>query len=270
MSKLNLSKRGSILPDYTEDEGTSAASEIPVDAILESPHQPRGSMAEDALTRLAESIEEQGVLQPVLVRQKGRKYELLAGHRRLEASKRAGMVTIPAIVRNVDDQEAQLIALTENLNREDITPIEEAHALRALQKATGWGVREMGRKIGRHPNQVSDSLKVAEAISPSLLRKAGVKDFNALPFSSLKALLTVEKAGDRQKAIRALADAAGKVDRALVVAKAAGGSTSSWKYSEKKNGSGWTLSAREPDGLPEAEKAALKERLELILKEMAG
>lgn len=263
MKSLNLGKRASVQNLNTSPEG---ASEIPTSAILDSPHQPRQSMDPEALQRLSESVVEQGILQPILVRPRGKKFELLAGHRRLAAAKLANLATVPAIVRTVDDHGAQVIALTENLNREDITPIEEAHALLALQTATGWGIREIARKVGRHASQVSESIRVAGSITPELLRTAGIRDFNAVPFSSLKALAAVEKPADRTRALKALAGASGKVDRVGIVRKEKKQGRG-WKLTSRAQG-GWSLTVHQPARLSQKERDELRATLKKILKEI--
>jgi ParB family chromosome partitioning protein len=120
-----------LLGGVREDEKvTSDAAEvrlIPLGAITPNPHQPRREFSEEALNDLAASIETRGVLQPVLVRPLGSgKYELVAGERRLRASKKAGLTEIPSLVREMSDQESLAIALIENLQREDLNAVEEA------------------------------------------------------------------------------------------------------------------------------------------------
>lgn len=255
-TQLNLTARTSVRNPNT----STGASEIPVSLVIESPHQPRLHMALEALRSLAESIEEQGVLQPILVRQKGKKYELLAGHRRLAATKLAGLERIPAIVKEVSESEAQLIALTENLNREDISPIEEATALKALQEQTGWGVREISRKVGRAPSTVSDALKISSVLTYEGLKKAGISDPNAVPFSALLNVAKQEKADTRKTLLGILAgkSAPGTTERAVAAAPAP-----SWKLSEK--GSRWQISAFDPKKLPKKEKRELKAALESLI-----
>ena len=96
---------------------------LPIDLIHQSPYQPRQVMEPEALEELASSIRQQGVVQPIVVRKAGDEYELIAGERRWRASQQAGLQNIPAVVKNVNDQEAAAIAIIENLQREDLNPV---------------------------------------------------------------------------------------------------------------------------------------------------
>src|SRR5512137_1043490 len=112
-----------ILQDV-EERGSSRL--IPIDQIVPNPEQPRISMREETILELATSIQEKGLLQPILLRRKNGKYEIIAGERRYRASLKAGLKEVPAIIKDVDDREALEIALTENLQREDLNPVEVA------------------------------------------------------------------------------------------------------------------------------------------------
>ena len=101
---------------------------LPVDLIHQSPYQPRQAMEPEALEALASSIRQQGVVQPIVVRKTGDEFELIAGERRWRAAQQAGLQEIPAVIKSVNDQEAAAIAIIENLQREDLNPLEEAQA----------------------------------------------------------------------------------------------------------------------------------------------
>lgn len=154
-----------LLGGVREDENVTAdAAEvrlIPVGAITPNPHQPRREFSEEALNDLAASIETRGVLQPVLVRPLGGgKYELVAGERRLRASKKAGLEEIPSLVRDMTDQESLAIALIENLQREDLNAVEEALGYQRLQQEFGLSQEELARQVGKSRSAVANSLRL--------------------------------------------------------------------------------------------------------------
>jgi ParB family chromosome partitioning protein len=136
--------------------------ELPVDKILPNPAQPRLSYEEDSLTELADSIREHGVLQPVLVRPAGSQYELIAGERRWRASRLARRETIPAIVVEFDEQTALEVSIIENLQREDVSPLEEASMFRKMT-ALGYSVRQLAQKIGKDKGYVENRMRLADA-----------------------------------------------------------------------------------------------------------
>ena len=122
--------------------------EVPISRILPNPAQPRLSYEEDSLTELADSIREHGVLQPILVRPVGGQYELIAGERRWRASRMAQRDSIPAIVVDFDDETALEVSIIENLQREDVSPLEEASMFRKMTDL-GYSVRQLAQKIGK-------------------------------------------------------------------------------------------------------------------------
>ncbi len=137
--------------------------EIQVSRILPNPAQPRLSYDEDSLTELADSIRERGVLQPILVRPVGHEYELIAGERRWRASKLAGRDTIPAIVVEFDDQTALEVSIIENLQREDVSPLEEAAMFRRMTETFDYSVRQLAQKIGKDKGYVENRLRLTDA-----------------------------------------------------------------------------------------------------------
>ncbi len=136
---------------------------LPVELISPNPRQPRRRFDEEALQALAGSLGERGVLQPVLVRPKrGGTYELVAGERRWRAARIAGLETIPALVRDREDAVALELALIENMAREDLSPIEEAHACAALVEELGLTREEVGRRVGRSRVAVSNLIRLLD------------------------------------------------------------------------------------------------------------
>lgn len=148
---------GSLLPTGTESQ--LDARLVPVDDIEPNRYQPRTEMDEDALADLAESIRTHGVLEPIIVRPSGNGYELVVGERRWRAARQAGLSEIPAVVRDLTDQEAAVVALVENLQREDLNPIEEAKAFRRLLELN-LTQEEVAAQVGRSRSAVANSLRL--------------------------------------------------------------------------------------------------------------
>jgi ParB family chromosome partitioning protein len=153
------------------DASTLAVSDkslqnLPVDMIRQSPYQPRQIMEPEALEALANSIRQQGVVQPIVVRKVGESYELIAGERRWRASQQAGLQEIPAVIKDVDDQEAAAIAIIENLQREDLNPLEEAQAFANLIDKFGLTHQEVGEVVSRSRAAVSNSLRLLALAQP--------------------------------------------------------------------------------------------------------
>lgn len=141
-------------------EPASAAQELLIKNIAANPYQPRCNFDEEKLQELAASIKEFGVVQPVVVRKKGRSYELVAGERRLRAAGLAGLTKVPAIVKDYDDAKMMEIALTENIQRHDLNPIEEAQGLRRLMQEFKLTQEQTAEKVGRSRSAVTNILRL--------------------------------------------------------------------------------------------------------------
>lgn len=137
---------------------------VPVDRIDANPDQPRQTWDEAALDDLAASIREHGVLQPVLVRPRdGGRYQLVAGERRWRAAKRAGLQTVPAMIEEIDDDTALEIAIIENLQREDLSPLDEALMFERMTADHGYSVRKLAQKLGKDKGYIENRLRLADA-----------------------------------------------------------------------------------------------------------
>jgi ParB family chromosome partitioning protein len=137
---------------------------IPVDRIVPNPEQPRIAFDEETLAELAASIREHGVLQPILVRPIGNnEYQLIAGERRWRASKASGRDTIPALVEEIDDDTALEISIIENLQREDLSPLDEAAMYERMVKDHGYSVRKLAQKLGKDKGYLENRLRLADA-----------------------------------------------------------------------------------------------------------
>src|SRR3990170_1635172 len=141
----------------------TAVREIPIDKIQPNPSQPRMTWVEETLQELAASITEHGVLQPILVRPAGDGYEIIAGERRWRASKIAGRETVPAIIERFDDATALEIALIENLQREDLSPLDEASIYSKMTGELGYSIRGLAGKLGKDKGYVENRLRLASA-----------------------------------------------------------------------------------------------------------
>lgn len=143
-----------IMESATEDE----IKEIPVSEIRPNPYQPRKTFNEEALRELAESIKNYGVFQPIIVKKSIKGYDLIAGERRLRASKLAGMHTIPAIVKDFDDNQMREISLLENLQRENLTAIELAWAYKGIIDNLDIRQEDLAHKIGKSRSHITNTL----------------------------------------------------------------------------------------------------------------
>lgn len=152
---------GALIPTEVTGDRSSALVDIPVSGIEPNQHQPRQAFDEEALAALTASIREVGVLQPVLVREtdEGR-YELIAGERRWRAAKRAGLQTVPAIVRTVSDLGRVEHALIENLHRQDLNPLEEAAAYQQLIEDFGLTHEQLSSRVGKSRAAITNTLRL--------------------------------------------------------------------------------------------------------------
>jgi len=155
---------GSLIPAGTDDTGgdgsTTRLADVSVDDISPNPYQPRVHFDEDSLGDLTESIRQIGVLQPILVRQIDDGYELIAGERRWRAAQRAGLASVPAIVRAADDLGSMEQALVENLHRQDLTPLEEAAAYNQLLEDFELTHEQVAERVGKSRAAVTNTLRL--------------------------------------------------------------------------------------------------------------
>ena len=154
---------GSLMGEAQSETGFAAPeTEMPLEQIVPNPNQPRTHFNESELEELSESIRENGVLQPLLVRKNGSKYEIIAGERRYQASKIAGLEKVPVIVRDVDDQKMLELALIENLQRSDLNPIEDAKGYKRLIKASGMTQEALSKAVSKSRSAITNSLRLLD------------------------------------------------------------------------------------------------------------
>ena len=161
---------GSLIPPGSVEDETAGFREVPVSSISPNPRQPRTTFDEESLASLAASVREVGVLQPLLVRAAGEgRYELIAGERRWRAAKRAGVQTVPVVVRSVDDAAGLEQALVENLQREDLHPMDEAAAYQQLIEDFHLTHDEVAARVGKSRSAVSNALRLFQ-LPPTIQR----------------------------------------------------------------------------------------------------
>lgn len=177
---------GALIPQGGPAASSTDLVQLPLNQITANRHQPRKQFDEEALTSLVDSIKAVGVLQPVLVREVGPgEYEIIAGERRYRAARRAGLATIPAVVRLVDDVTSLEQALVENLQREDLNALDEASAYQQLIEDFGLTHDEVARRVGKSRATVTNSLRLFQ-LPPAVQRH--VRD-NVLTAGHARALL---------------------------------------------------------------------------------
>lgn len=192
--------------EYRQTRDTQATGEEPAEIsikdIVANPYQPRKTFDQELLEELAASIKEHGVIQPLIVREQGKGYELVAGERRLRASELAGLTTVPAIIRTYTDEQMMEIALVENIQRHNLNPIEEAEGINQLMKACKLTQEQAAEKVGRSRAAVANLLrllKLPQAIQENVSRET-------LTMGQVKPLLTLPKEKDQLEIAQATID----------------------------------------------------------------
>jgi ParB family transcriptional regulator, chromosome partitioning protein len=184
----------------TPEAPQSGTPELSVDGIVANPYQPRSRFDDEAIQELAASIRATGVLQPVLVRrnQGVGGYQLVAGERRLRAAIVVGLKKIPAIVKDVTDQEMMELSLVENIQRENLNPIEEAKAYQALVKELGLTHDQVSERVGKQRVSITNALRLLGL--PVEVQEMVSRE--TLSAGHARALLAIEKSGDQLAAAR--------------------------------------------------------------------
>ncbi|MCD6521742.1 ParB/RepB/Spo0J family partition protein [Candidatus Calescamantes bacterium] len=184
MSRKALGKGLEALIPSQKREGVS---ELPIDLLSPSAFQSRESFEETAIQELANSIREKGIIEPILVRKKGEKYEIIAGERRFRAAGIAGLKKVPVIIKEVDDEEAIELSLIENLQREDLNPLERAKGYLMLMEKFGLTQEEVAQRVGKSRASVANTLRLLrlpESVKEAL-RKGEISEGHARVLLSL-------------------------------------------------------------------------------------
>lgn len=174
--------------------------EIDIENIVTREDQPRKNFDEDAMEELTDSIKEYGVIQPILCRPKKNKYEIIAGERRFRASKRAGLETIPVIVKNIDEKSLMEISLIENIQRQDLNPIEEALAYEDLREEFGYTQEELAKKLGKSRSYIANILRLLKLDEET---KKYLRD-GKITSSQARTLLSIDNLDERKKYLHRL------------------------------------------------------------------
>ncbi|OGC06871.1 hypothetical protein A2526_05690 [candidate division WOR-1 bacterium RIFOXYD2_FULL_36_8] len=163
MNKKGLGRGlSALIPEGSVFTGGRTIVNIPIDKVIPNPRQPRTVFNEDSLKELAESIKSTGVAQPILVRLRKGNYELVAGERRLRAAKIAGLNVIPSIIKDFSDQESVQLALIENLQREDLNPMDEAEAYSKLLSEFSMSQIDIANKVSKNRSTIANMLRLNE------------------------------------------------------------------------------------------------------------
>lgn len=194
MAKRGLGKGLEAL--FTGDEtGATGSTQIRVENIVARKDQPRKKFKEEALKELAESIREHGILQPLLVRPNGDMYEIIAGERRFRAAVSIGLEEVPVVVREMEDTSAMEAALIENLQREDLSPVEEAFAFKEMIERYTYTQEQLAAKIGKSRVYVANSVRILNLPEEILLM---VED-GRLSAGHARAILSIKDKGQQMK-----------------------------------------------------------------------
>ena len=183
---------------------------LPARTIRPNPAQPRKVFRPDALTELANSIRQHGILQPLSVRRTGMTYELIAGERRLRAAQLAGLTEIPCIILSMDEQESGIAALVENLQRQDLDFIEEAQGISRLMSSCGFSQEQAAKMLGKSQSAIANKLRILRHSQQvrHALREAGLTERHA------RALLKLGSEEEKLAAIAVMAEQSMSVARA--------------------------------------------------------
>ncbi len=197
---------GALIPQ-TPKTGTSTAASggpihISIDRVRPNPHQPRQGMNEEKLLELAASIKEHGIIQPIVVTQVGNMYQIVAGERRWRASKRAGLSEVPVFVKEMTPQQMLELAIVENIQRADLSPLEEAYAFAQLIEEFGLTQEVVAQKVGKSRTAVANTLRLLKL--PDELKDALAAE--KISEGHARALLSIAKPRAQREALQTVLD----------------------------------------------------------------
>lgn len=155
---------GALFPTETLDslQNEDQVEKIPLQKLVANPFQPRKLFDEETIGELAQSIREHGIIQPIVVRKKGKKYEIVVGERRFRAAKMAQLEEIPAIVKDMTEEQMMELAILENLQREDLTPIEEAEAYQSLIEKLNFTQEDLANRLGKSRPHITNTIRLLQ------------------------------------------------------------------------------------------------------------
>jgi ParB family chromosome partitioning protein len=244
--------------------GTPVGRMVPIDLLDPNPHQPRQVMGD--LSELMASVAEKGVIEPLIVRQRGGRYQIIAGERRYHAAVQVGLRELPVVLREVDDAEVLEIALVENLQRKDLTAFEEAEALQHLAQRCGYTHEDMARKLGKSRTSITEALSLNQMPDEvrNLCRLADI--------TSKSVLLQIVRLADPQKMLALVEKIAGQGGttrrelRQQTARPKAGGRPKPFVFSFRPETKAFDLRMSFRKG--RVDKAEIIEALEAILKQL--
>lgn len=184
------------------DDGSEKVRYLSVHDVKPNENQPRKSFDEDKISDLANSIKENGIIQPIIVREKGKGFEIVAGERRWRAAIKAELKEIPCLVRELSDEQNMLLAIIENMQREDLNPIEEAEGLNQMIKTYGLTQEQVSKNVGKSRPYISNSLRLLKL--PADIRQ--MMEDGVLSAGHGRALLGMENPEDREKLARKIVE----------------------------------------------------------------
>lgn len=245
--------------------GAPVGRMVPIDLLDPNPHQPRQVMGD--LSELMASVSEKGVIEPLVVRQRGARYQIIAGERRYHAAVQVGLRELPVVVREVDDNEVMEIALVENLQRKDLTAFEEAEALHQLARRCSYSHEEIARKLGKSRTAITESLSLS-AMPEEVRNLCRLADISAK-----STLLQIVRQGDPKKMLALVEKLASQGSRTRAdvrqqTAKGAPGRPKPFVFAFKPQSKAFNLKLR--FNKARVDKAEIIEALEAIIRDLRG
>ncbi|MGI6697811.1 MAG: ParB/RepB/Spo0J family partition protein [Clostridiales bacterium] len=231
MSKKRLGKGlNALIPELPQVDG-QGIREIPVNDIAPNRKQPRQNFDAEKMDQLAGSINKHGVVQPIAVRKIDRGYEIVAGERRWRAARMAGLKTVPAVVMDLDEKQAMEIALVENLQREDLNPIEEAEAYKTLMDEFGLTQEEISNAVGKSRPAITNTLRLLSLCT----EVQGLVKENLLSAGHARALIVLGEKQQKEAAEKILKEQLNVRETEKLVSKLAGGPSERAARTKDKN-----------------------------------
>jgi ParB family transcriptional regulator, chromosome partitioning protein len=191
-----------LIPENVFEENPKDINYLKISLIADNAFQPRQKYDEEKINELKESIRQKGILQPILVRKKGTNYEVIAGERRLRAARALNLTEVPVIIKNVSDEEALILALIENIQREELNAIEEAMAIKNLSKEFGLSQEEIAKSLGKDRSTISNLLRLLRL--PAEIQNGIVSGIVSMGHA--RALIGIEDAQQQKKLYQKIID----------------------------------------------------------------
>lgn len=186
----------SLLFEESDEQGGQGVTEVDVALVFANPNQPRKAFDPTALQELADSIEKHGVIMPIIVNKSGDRYMIIAGERRYRASKLAGLKKVPVIIKNYNERQIKEISLIENLQREDLNPIEAANAMKSLMTDYGLTQEDLADRIGKSRPSIANTLRLL-SLAPEVMKMV---ETGSLSAGHARAMISVPEVDQKKMA----------------------------------------------------------------------